>query len=56
MMAIKVIKQYVDKYTKKEVRVGATLANISPEREKELLEAGVIEKIETKKNTKKDEK
>lgn len=43
-MTVKVIKQYTDKYTKKTVYVGATLSNLSPEREKELLDAGVVEK------------
>ena len=43
-MTVKVIKQYTDKYTKKTVYVGATLRNLSPEREKELLDAGVVEK------------
>ena len=49
---VKVIEQYVDKNTKKIIYVGATLKDLTPEREKELLEAGVVEKVE-KKTTKK---
>ena len=46
---MKVIKRYVDKYTKEIVEAGTVLKNLTPEREKELLEAGVIEKAPAKK-------
>lgn len=51
-MAVKVIEQYRDKYNGKLMHVGATLTNLKPEREKELLEAGVVEKIQSKKTKK----
>ena len=40
---MKVIKRYVDKYTKETVEVGTILKNVPPERQKELIEAGVVE-------------
>lgn len=46
---MKVIKQYVDKYTKEIVPVGTILKNVSEARAKELIAAGVVE---TPKDTK----
>lgn len=46
---MKVIKQYVDKYTKEIVPVGTVLKNVTEARVKELIAAGVIE---TPKDTK----
>lgn len=40
---MKVIKQFVDKYTKELVTVGTVLKDVTEERKKELIEAGVVE-------------
>lgn len=42
---IRVTKTYVDKYTHDTICAGAILEDATPERQKELLEAGVIEVI-----------
>ena len=41
---MKVIKRYVDKYTKEIVEAGTELKNVPKERLQELIEAGVVEK------------
>ncbi len=56
MMAVKVIEQYRDKYNGNLMLVGRKLTNLTPEREKELLDAGVVEKIPTKKKPQKKAK
>lgn len=43
---IKVIKRYVDKYTKETVEVGTVLKDVPEKRLQELIEAGVVEKPE----------
>lgn len=52
---MKVIKRYVDKYTKEIVEAGTELKNVPPERLKELIEAGVVapQKKTIRKNTEK---
>ena len=40
---IKVIKAYVDRFTRELIEPGAVLDGLSEERQKELLKAGVIE-------------
>lgn len=52
----KVIKQYVDKYTHEMVTVGTELEDVSKERLKELIEAGVVEVAKESASKKKSNK
>lgn len=52
---MKVIKRYVDKYTKEIIEPGTDLKDLTPTRQKELIKAGVIEATKEKKEKKEKE-